>query len=361
MINDDIAIDPPSVRMSIITSNAQTEARKWTETFSAAMQPHVEEPYRKAKHYEKVLSDLRSKAEPAVLKKYDVYEDESKLYDAIVSAVAEVFNQVVSGVTDKVKARQLVINNHAQSMYKTASSQLSTAEAALPTKLTGDADEVDSTLLDLLKGVLQQYHAALNGWILPEKTATDNLNELKTSSLSVWSTGHHINSAKHISRQHTLRGQALAPVEFFFPNKVTTECANTEESVRDLMAEKYPDFFSDKALRNTISIDANFSSQKPGSGRLILHGENMEYLICQDEDKGRKGHGASLTFNPVSKELHATIWGWGHGTGKLFQGNGNCNNGNSMDGVGFTVITNALFAAPKHYDAPYVEGETPAL
>jgi len=350
MINDDIAIDPPSVRMSIITSNAQTEARKWTETFSAAMQPHVEEPYRNVKDYENLLSELRSDAEAAVLKKYDVYEDEPKMFDAIQEAVAEVFNQEVNAINAKVKTRKHAIKNHAQSVYESARGQLSAAEKSLPTKLTGDADEVDSTLQDFLKGVLQQYHAALKGWILPQQTAKDNIDKLTSSALSIWTAAHEINSAKHIIRQQTLRDQALPSVEKYYEN-TRSECSNVRSDVNEGLAGKYPEFFSDEALSNTISIDARFHAPHNGFGRLVLHGENKEYSVCQNADSGRKGHGASLSFNPVSKNLHAQVWGWGYRT--------KCKNSHTMNGVHFIIVRNALSAAPKHYAAPYVKSDAP--
>ena len=355
MINADIHIHPPSVRMSIMMSSAEAEARKWTETFGTKMQPHVEEPYRSVKDYENLLSELRSDAEAAVLKKYDVYEDEPKMFDAIQEAVAEVFNQEVNAINAKVETRKHAIKNHAQSVYESVHHELSSVELSLFTKLTGDADEVDITLRSVLKGLLQQYHAALEGWILPAKIAIDNLNKLTSRSLSIWTIGHQINNAKHINRQHTLRDQALPPVEFFYSNKHRTKCRIDRKHVRDLMATKYPDFFSDEALRNTIRIDAKFHSITNGSGRLVLHGEeDKEYKICHNQNSSVRGHGSSLSFNPVSKELHSVIWGWG--TGKA-----NCHRGNWMNGVSFTIICNALSAAPKHYDAPYVKGETPTF
>ena len=175
--------------------------------------------------------------------------------------------------------------------------------------LTGDADDVDIALVNSLKAVIQQYHAAVEGWTLPEEVAKENLNSLKSRAMSIWTAAHEVNSAKHIIRQHALRQQALPPVQFYYHNRHDTPSFERTE-VMENMEEKYPQFFSDEALRNAISIEADFKSTTGGNGRLVLQGENKEYSICQEAHSHRKGQPWVFSFvQPcVQNAARSNIW-----------------------------------------------------
>ena len=362
MINDDIGVDLASLRRIHNTSNAQSDAQQMAAPLDALMQACVEEPFRGCDSYGEQLSKARKEAEVKVLLKYDMHKAETKMYAAIQQTVAEVFNKKEKEIKTKVESRKQAIQGHLQSVYESARTSLSNTEQSLSNVLSGDAVEVDSVLVNSLSGTLQQYHAALDKWILPEQSAKSCYDKLKNMALVIWTSAHEINNAKHINRMHSLRSQALPPVEIGYINSHNTPSFEHTHVLEDL-GKKYPDYFSDQALRRSIiSIDADFnagnagagSTKTGGYGRLVLEGQNKEYVICQHADSNFRGHGNYLSYNPVTKELHAWTYGWGFRGGKH-------TNRNWMSGVKFTVTSNALSAKPEHYALPYVKGTTPDM
>ena len=349
MINGEIDADFPSVRTSLLTTIAHKEALKVAEVMSVKMQSHVEEPFLLANEYRELLLELRQVAEARVLQKYEVYRGEAKLYGAILRTVLVVLDEEVKEINAEVKVHQDYIMSHEKSAYENACDQLREAEQYLSFILSGDASEVDHTLVNNLKGIIDQYHAALLDWTLPEDIYADHLSYLKSKALSVWNAAHEINDGKHCKRQLTFREEVLPPVEFFFQKEHNTPSFE-HTHVHEAMANSYPQFFSDAALRNTISIDVVFHSTTGGSGRLVLHGEDREYTVCHKKDSGKKGFGSALSYNPKAKVLHAWTYGWGFKGGKH-------TNRNWMKGVTFTIVTNALSTQPPHYAVPYVKGD----
>jgi hypothetical protein len=353
MINDDIGVDPPFVhRILRITSKAQDDARKLAEPLDQLMQPYVDEPYRESEHYENLLPMARKDAEAEVLVKYQVHKDEEKLYAAIQHTVADEFNKKEANIRKKVYTRKQAIDNHLDSVYESAQNSLTVSEKSLFNALTGGGSEVDIALVGLMRRTIEQYDAALATWIPPELKAKGNRAKLIDRAVSIWHLAHEINNAKHNSHVNDLRAKTLPPIEFDYLNS-HDEPSFKHTDVYENLATKYPKFFSDAALNNTVSIKAMLdATPRKCTGALTLHGNNKEYRICGERDHANKWFASEVLFNPVSKVLHAYTEGGG------FRG-GRYTNRNRMGGVKFTVTHNALSTAPEQFRLPYSRGAAP--
>jgi hypothetical protein len=361
-INDNIAVDLPSARQSLFTSSAQAEAQQRAKSLDSLMQSFVDEPFRKTKYYEGLLAKTLEDEETAVLQKYSTHAHETKLYSAIRKVITNVFAKKESDINEKVKSRKQGIQNHMKSVFESAHGQLMVAEKALPNVLEGDPAQVDTELVKSLQDIIQQYRTSMNGWIPPEEAAKDNIDKLTNMAQSIWSKAHEMNRNKHTIEQKTLKSKALPPVEFAYMNHHETY-SYEHTDVRENLGNKYPNFFSDEALRNTLSINVKLDAgdggknkqwQKGCAGSLTLHGDNKEYESCEHNDNSKKWHANGIYYNPISKVLHAYTEGGGYKGGKK-------TNKNWMNGVKFTVTTNALATAPQYFTLPYSQGKQPVF